>query len=207
MLERRVPLFLSISTLLPIVVFSVVRSRLPLYVLPLFVPLALATARAIVALGVLPAAAPRQHLGSHAWVPRLALWTLILLGGRLSLALWPNDRDARRLYLSLPPAANAEFVVAGSRPYPGLAFYAQRDLEYVYWAGANADSATRAEHHLLITEEIAEGTQAGSHSHLYLVQETRGELLQKLLATAGANILARRRVGSLEAVLTGPPPS
>ena len=58
-----------------------------------------------------------------------------------------------------------------------------------------------------ITDEIAEGMQTGSHSHLYLVQETQGELLQKLLATAGANILARCRVGSLEAILAGPPPS
>jgi 4-amino-4-deoxy-L-arabinose transferase-like glycosyltransferase len=206
-LERPAPLFLCTSLLLAIAVFTLVRSRLPLYVLPLFVPLALMTARAILVFGFLPATPPRRHLGSHAWAPRLALWTLILLCSRLALALWPSDRDARRLYRSLPPAPNAEFVVASSRAYPGLAFYARRNLEYVYWSGANADSTARADHRLPITEEIAEGMRAGSHSHLYLVQENRGEQLQKLLATAGANIVAERRVGSLEAILTGPPPS
>lgn len=203
-LSRGAVLFLSISFLFPIAILSISRSRLPLYVLPLFVPLALATARAIVVLGVLPAAAPGRPLLGHAWAPRLALWTLLLFGGRLGLALWPNDRDARLLYRSLPPAGNAEFVVENWRPHHGLAFYSERDLEYVCWASGAADSAAQAVPCLPVTDEIAE-EKTGRHPHLYLVEKRKADLLQEMLNDAGAHILVRRSVRSIEAVLTAPP--
>ncbi len=70
---------------LPLLVFCVARSRLPLYVLPLFVPIALLVAR--------------QRHGRGRGLPRLpwiAAWVVLLLALRLGTALWPSTKDAGR---------------------------------------------------------------------------------------------------------------
>src|SRR5690606_13408154 len=63
---------------LPLLVFCLARSRLPLYVLPLFVPIALLIAR--------QRAAEGRGLPRWRW---LGLWIVLLLGLRLASALWP----------------------------------------------------------------------------------------------------------------------
>jgi len=68
---------------LPLLVFCLARSRLPLYVLPLFVPIALLVAR--------QRAAEGHGLPRWRW---LGLWVLVLLGLRLASALWPSHKDA-----------------------------------------------------------------------------------------------------------------
>ena len=65
---------------LPLLVFCFAQSRLPLYVLPLFVPIALAVACA------LPERLPR-------W-PWFAAWVAVLLGVRIVAAHWPTQIDA-----------------------------------------------------------------------------------------------------------------
>lgn len=76
-------LLLTLWLLIPLLVFCFARSRLPLYLLPLFVPLALLVARQRHAEG----------LALPAW-PRLALWVVLLLGLRLAAALWPTHKNA-----------------------------------------------------------------------------------------------------------------
>ncbi|MCL1636102.1 glycosyltransferase family 39 protein [Luteimonas sp. SX5] len=76
-------LFLTLWLLLPLLVFCVSRSRLPLYLLPLFVPLALL------------AALQREREGRPP--PRwrwLALWVALLLGLQLASAWWPTHKNA-----------------------------------------------------------------------------------------------------------------
>ncbi|MCA1714842.1 MAG: glycosyltransferase [Gammaproteobacteria bacterium] len=76
-------LLLTLWLLIPLLVFCVVRSRLPLYLLPLFVPLALLAAR-------------QRHAEGRdlpAW-PQLALWAALLLGLRLATAHWPTHKNA-----------------------------------------------------------------------------------------------------------------
>ncbi len=71
--------------LLPLLVFCLSRSRLPLYVLPLFLPIALAVARVRAARGL---ALPRWR-----WI---LLWALLLLALKLAGAAWVSHKDASR---------------------------------------------------------------------------------------------------------------
>ncbi|HEY9143492.1 MAG TPA: glycosyltransferase, partial [Arenimonas sp.] len=78
-------LALWLWVLLPLLVFCVARSRLPLYVLPLFLPIAVLVARQWQAEG--------RSLPRIRWI---AVWVIVLLGLRLASALWPSNKDAGR---------------------------------------------------------------------------------------------------------------
>jgi hypothetical protein len=77
-------LLLALWLLLPLVVFCISRSRLPLYILPLFVPLAVLAAR--------------QRLAEGKALPRwrwLLSWAACLLVLKFAAAQWPTHKDAR----------------------------------------------------------------------------------------------------------------
>ena len=78
-----VGLILFLWVLLPLVVFCVARSRMPLYLLPLFTPLALIVARQM-----------RNDGRAFPQLRWVALWTALLLGLRLASAFWPTHKDA-----------------------------------------------------------------------------------------------------------------
>jgi len=69
--------------LLPLAVFCIARSRMPLYLLPLFTPLALIIAMEWGRQGRNP---PRVRV--------VAAWVLVLLALRLAIAFWPTHKDA-----------------------------------------------------------------------------------------------------------------
>ena len=74
---------LALWVMLPLLVFCVSRSRMPMYVLPLFVPLAVLVAR-------------QRQLEKRAlphW-PWLVLWAACLLGLKLAAAHWPTHKNA-----------------------------------------------------------------------------------------------------------------
>jgi 4-amino-4-deoxy-L-arabinose transferase-like glycosyltransferase len=76
-------LLLALWVLLPLLVFCMARSRLPLYLLPLFLPLAVIAAR------------QRQQEGRG--LPRwhwLLLWAVVLLGLKFAAAHWPTHKNA-----------------------------------------------------------------------------------------------------------------
>jgi hypothetical protein len=76
-------LLLALWVLLPLLVFCLARSRMPLYVLPLFVPLAVVVAR------------QRQDEGAD--IPRgpwLWGWVGLLLALKLASAAWPTHKNA-----------------------------------------------------------------------------------------------------------------
>ncbi|GAB3345947.1 ArnT family glycosyltransferase [Lysobacter tyrosinilyticus] len=75
-------LLLALWLLLPLLVFCIARSRLPLYILPLFLPLALVIA-------IQRAAQPREPR----WL-RLGAWVALLLALKLAIAHWPTHKDA-----------------------------------------------------------------------------------------------------------------
>ena len=78
-------LLLALWFALPLLVFCISRSRLPLYILPLFAPLALLAARQRLQEG--KAAFPHWR-----W---LLLWTLCVLGLQLEAARWPTHKNAQ----------------------------------------------------------------------------------------------------------------
>lgn len=76
-------LLLALWVVLPLIVFCLSQSRMPLYILPLFTPLALIVAR-------------QMRLQDRAF-PRLGLvgtWILALLALRLASAFWPTHKNA-----------------------------------------------------------------------------------------------------------------
>ena len=70
--------------LLPVLVFCLARSRLPLYLLPSFLPLSLLIARGMADLR-----------WRRSGVLALGAWVLLLLGLKLLVASYPSDKDAR----------------------------------------------------------------------------------------------------------------
>ena len=84
--------FLWFWLALPLLVFCLSRSRLPLYLLPLFAPLSLLLGRALVELRWRP-------LG----VALLALWMLLLLGMKAYAVHHPSDKNGRVFAEQLRP--------------------------------------------------------------------------------------------------------
>jgi len=82
--QREAPaLLLALWVAVPLLVFCLARSRLPLYVLPVFLPLAIIVARVRAQRGL---GLPRWH-----W---LLLWVALLLGLRVASAHWTTHKDA-----------------------------------------------------------------------------------------------------------------
>lgn len=73
----------TLAILAPLAIFCLARSRLPLYLLPLFVPIAVAIA----------ALRARERRASPAW-HRVGAWVGIMLGLKLAAAAWVTHKDA-----------------------------------------------------------------------------------------------------------------
>ena len=121
-------LFLVLWLVPPLVVFSVVQSRLSLYVLPLFGAVALATARSLV-----------RRVDDRAFrkvcLVAGTLAIVLAVGGKGLVAYWPSNKDERPLYRSCLAAAAGpsatgglaagppQVVLVDSRDRYGLQFY------------------------------------------------------------------------------------
>lgn len=139
--ERGAALFLVLWLLLPLAVFALARSRMPLYLLPLMAPVALLAA---------PAVGARRPARSTAALA--ALWVVALLALKARAAGYGGERDAALEAAGLPLAeSTAEIVFVDARPRYGLAFYRDVDVEAVW---LSAPSLYPFEHTL--AEELAE---------------------------------------------------
>lgn len=108
-------LLLALWVALPLLVFCLARSRLPLYLLPLAAPLALVVARQVS--GGL-AAPPR----ARTWI----VWAAVLVALRLGSALVPNDGDASawaREIAARVPGPVREVAFVEDMPRYGLRLY------------------------------------------------------------------------------------
>ena len=105
---------------LPAFVFFLSRSRLPLYVLPLFAPLAVVVARVL----------PARIAGG--WRVALAVWAVLLLGARIVPARLDADGDDRRLAREIAAALDrppSEVAFVETAPRFGLRFYLGAEIE------------------------------------------------------------------------------
>lgn len=108
-------LLLWLWLLLPLLVFFLARSRLPLYVLPLLVPLALLAAIELAA---------RIDLAHRRQQAALALWVLLLLLVKGGVALYAHSANDERAL-----AARLQSVTA-ARPYAALMFVEDAQTAY-----------------------------------------------------------------------------
>ncbi len=113
---------LACWVLLPLAVFVLARSRLPLYLLPLFAPLALLAAREIVPLPV----------RSVWWKVLIGLWLVLLLLARAAPLWFDNADDDKRLAdlirQQIAPTPD-EVAFVESAPRYGLRFYLGSEIE------------------------------------------------------------------------------
>ena len=118
-------LFLLLSLLCPLLIFMVSSSRLPLYLLPLFVPMALLAARG------LEAASYRR---GRPWLGWITAWCLLLVSLRVISAQIPTDKDAAAVAQAIQSNATypfTEIAFYATDPVQGLNFYLDKEVENV----------------------------------------------------------------------------
>lgn len=187
-------LWLALAFMVPLTVLAISRSRLPLYLLPLFVPLALVTARSIVVAAEASGRAFVWNLVPIRWARIATAWALVLIAARVVFAGWSSPLDARRLYHALPRERGVELIVSGTGSYNGLAFYYARDagqdagVEFVRWPGSPQDGPSIGRGSESLVDEIAEESSPNEKGHMYVVAGADGARLKELLLAAGATI-------------------
>jgi 4-amino-4-deoxy-L-arabinose transferase len=137
-------LFLLCWLLLPLTVFFLARSRLPLYVLPCFAPLALLAARRVVPLD-LQRTRTRLLLGA---------WLLLLVGARAAPAWMEVDNDESRLasaVAALVPVHVDEAAFVETAPRYGLRFYLNSEVERLNLPNGVPEAESQA-----VSEELTE---------------------------------------------------
>jgi len=135
--------FLLVWFAAPLAAFLAARSRLPLYVLPLFVPLSVAGAGLLHGgVAATPGrwpdpdapdagpARPPTAPGRRFW-RFAAVWAVALLALKAAAGLaipWPQDMRALDRALTALAPAGARVIAVGNRPLHGLRFYRDGDL-------------------------------------------------------------------------------
>lgn len=153
--------YLLLWFLLPLLVFFLSSSRLPLYVLPLVLPMSLALGRWV----VLP-------LRRRVEIPLLALWVGALLVLKLGGAGLSNPMDSRALAREVAAAvhpAPKEILFVDTEPYWGLRLYLQCEVER---ADTSSSAQTGAESGEPLAEELNDA-EPGSLMIIERKQETR----------------------------------
>jgi 4-amino-4-deoxy-L-arabinose transferase-like glycosyltransferase len=141
-------LLLALWILLPLLVFCIARSRLPLYLLPVFVPLALAVAQ-------------QAPAGDHGW-PRRALllaWFVLLLVLRIGVAWYPSSQDASAWAQAIRervPGVLHEVVFVEDMPRYGLHLYLGTEVETLSIDNLR-EPAFNPEYDESLATELAEG--------------------------------------------------
>lgn len=115
-------LFLVLWIALPLLVFCIARSRLPLYLLPLFVPLAIVVAM------------QRRDEGARLPLRAIAAWSIALIGLKLAAAAWPTHKDASRWAQAIHdriPGRVREVVFVEDMARQGLRLHLDAEVEKI----------------------------------------------------------------------------
>ncbi|WP_456431900.1 hypothetical protein [Thermosulfuriphilus sp.] len=116
---------LGLWFLVPLVVFSLAKSRLPLYILPLFAPLSLMTCGLFLKMG--------YFRGPLRISPRLAVWLFVLLALKFTAAKIPFPQDAWVYSQALGPylkSSSCHLALEGIY-LDGLSFYTGINFDYL----------------------------------------------------------------------------
>lgn len=169
---------------LSLLVFALSRSRMHLYVLPLFVPLALLAARHR---GAAAVPSPRWRTG-------MAFWIIFLVALRATAAHLPVDKDSRVLARAIQGAGNLpldEVVFVETHPRYGLAFYLGAEVEAVTLNPPLASAPEGAE---ALGEELREDEGA----RLFVVSRKHSPAFRDRSQALGFNVLPRGEWRGLE---------
>ncbi|MBN2209294.1 MAG: glycosyltransferase family 39 protein [Candidatus Coatesbacteria bacterium] len=161
-------LFLAVWIAVPLLVLSAASSRLPLYPLPVFPALALATARLLPGPASGSASSANPLALSRRMTLALALWMLALVGLKLAAAYCPSSQDMRALHGSIKkhlPAGPFEIVSVGEH-LEALALYDAYFIEPVTTKATPYPFFVLPEH---LDEEVAE-IQFSDYSHVLICQ-------------------------------------
>jgi 4-amino-4-deoxy-L-arabinose transferase len=168
-------LMLAYWILLPLAVFCLARSRLQLYVLPLMVPLALVTAKALAG----------SQVFTDRRIARIAGVTLAaLLALKGVLAYWETDRDARHISTQIAALLQERkvdrIIFVGMRPYYGLKLYLDVPVEGVQLG------EHRFEYSRFVTPESLCDEVADMDRDVFAIKSRRTEKFDSALAACGA---------------------
>jgi len=171
---------------LPLAVFFLARSRLYLYILPLFVPLALLLAR--------PLARWTWLDGRRtAWIAGATAVALLALKG--TLAYWPANRDARAMADDLRAVIDRqgieEIAFVNVRPFYGLTLYLHTEVEGVHFEGRGL------EYSRFLSEETLCSELQSRERYLFVMKRGRSGRFAETVS--GCSTLTPIEVGSLEA--------
>jgi len=197
-------LWLACWIVIPMLVLVLASSKLGLYALPVFAPMAILCARLwsrpIERTRSLPgeprpqAARPASEPatpGPWPWPtahPRramawLGLWIAVLLGGRLILAYWPTDNDMRALWATIKdrlPEGNYELCTVDDRA-DGLLFYAPVTLEHLTDEPRPYPTYTKTEH---VLAELIDPAQQNEKIVLLIRTKKKNRQVSRLLQEA-----------------------
>ena len=175
---RPVAFELAVWFALPLAVFLAASSRLPLYVLPLFAPLALATARRLTGPGgwFEHGTGPAARIG-------LAAWVVLLLALKGGAALYDTPLDSRRLAQELRAAgvATTSRIVTVDLKKNGLAFYGYAALEQA----TQADVPYPFYSPLARLDDLVEQMKQDRIERSFLVETRKAGEVSEILAGAG----------------------
>jgi 4-amino-4-deoxy-L-arabinose transferase len=167
----------------PLLVLLAASSRLPLYVLPLFAPAALATARGMSLAALRRTAQGEDRRPRRLAVAVLAAWCLALLALKGFAAQWEGGRDSRRYarWLANEAVGAPPSVVAVKVPMYGLPLYGFTDVRSVVLEGEG--------YPMFIPQRTLAATipelTADTPTPFIVVQEKNAQITQALLARAG----------------------
>lgn len=166
--------------LLPLLVFAISRSRLPLYVLPLVAPLALLLGERW------------QHRAPPrgGWIVAIAAWCALLVAGRAIAAHYPYPYDSRafaRQLVALPVGHPTEVLFVDAKPRWALSLYLGVEVEHATSARA-FDEETSA-----LSRELGESDPG----RIFAVATERAERFRRAAGDAGVGIDELGRIGEV----------
>jgi len=172
--------------LLPLIVYFAASSKLTLYVLPVFAPFALLTARALSE--YLPAIFGSFQLSPRLW-RGLAIWGLILLGVKLGASYYPNSKDEGAVWEAMRSKVpvDCKKIMVVDEDLDGLRLYSGRDIQRLAVSRDSGDPPFVALP--LLEEELSklrnEACAIVANKHL---REKNRELIFELLPKANYQI-------------------
>ena len=170
-------LLLALWLLLPLLVFCLSRSRLPLYVLPLFVPLAMLAARQRV----------QEGRGLPRW-PGFAVLAVLVLIAEFAAARWSTHKDAsawaREIHARVPGPISQVVIVQDMASY-GLHLELGAEIEKVS-IEPQPGARFNPEYDESIADEIGDDFDGDA---LWITKQARWDATRAKLASLGIEAL------------------